>query len=385
MTTKNSCVEILLSEALIISQKAQTRKSEAITRGEAFNVFSLCGVDHYELVHSRIVAGLLDPSGSHGQGNMFLEPFLRMVVDDKICSRIINGNPEVVTEYVTPEDGRIDIIIQDRSKSFAVIIENKIYAADQDAQLKRYAHFASNQYKEGEFKILYLTLDGSEASEQSAEGVDYSRISYSYEIRNWLSQCISLSATKPLIRETLVQYKNHIDKLTGCDMENKSEKEIVAAMMRAPAAAGIIISAKSAWEREIVESKLFEPLRSFAEERCLTFEISPEFFSKKAWASKISFIITDGLKIQIENNASNWRSFYCGVIDTRQDKRPMSTLPSLSGYNESWRYGWKFLEMHPDWTVNDLAIIAEDDGEFVRYICTLVDQLMRELKDKNII
>ena len=40
--------------------------------GARFNVFGLCGVDHYENTHSNIIAEFLNPKGSHSLGTALL-------------------------------------------------------------------------------------------------------------------------------------------------------------------------------------------------------------------------------------------------------------------------------------------------------------------------
>ena len=122
-------------------------------------------------------------------------------------------------------------ILITNAKGQAVIIENKIYAGDQWEQLKRYNTFASRQYHAGNYAILYLTLWGNEASEQSGEGVDYTRISYRDTILKWLERCIPISAQKPLIRETMIQYANHIKELTNQTMDAKNKDELIKLMI----------------------------------------------------------------------------------------------------------------------------------------------------------
>ena len=59
--------------------------------------------------------------------------------------------------------GRIDIILEDGEH--AIIIENKIYATDQHHQLLRYNNYGKQRFPKG-FKLIYLTLDGHEASKR---------------------------------------------------------------------------------------------------------------------------------------------------------------------------------------------------------------------------
>ena len=193
--------------------------------GGRFNLFKLLGVNHYENTHSSILAELLNPRGSHGLKSKFLHAFINGDNLQGFASNFDFQNSTVQTEAST-RYGRIDILIEDK-KGHAIIIENKIYAADQFNQLKRYDEFAIKQYGKLNYKIFYLTLDGSEASKQSSGDIDYIPISYSDYIILWLEQCLYLSSRFPLVRETISQYINHLKKLTNQDMDTKNKEDII--------------------------------------------------------------------------------------------------------------------------------------------------------------
>ena len=210
----------LLQQVATITQK----NNELLdATGGRFNMFRICGVNHYENTHSAIIAELLNPNGSHSLKSAFLEAFLDLISKDFIPTSFNPSSATVYTEYTT-DNGRIDILIEDNQKN-ALIIENKIYATDQYEQLKRYNQYAQNKYKA--HNIYYLTLFGEKASHQSGEGVNYLPISYSDTIIKWLDQCIALSARLPIVRETLIQYSNHLKTLTNQDMNTKNQEEIV--------------------------------------------------------------------------------------------------------------------------------------------------------------
>ena len=65
----NSELAALLAKVYVIAKKNDDFQRRT---GSAFNVFNICGIDHYETKHSAILAALLDPSGAHGLGPEFL-------------------------------------------------------------------------------------------------------------------------------------------------------------------------------------------------------------------------------------------------------------------------------------------------------------------------
>ena len=210
----------LLRQVATITQK----NSEILNAtGGRFNMFRICGVNHYENTHSAIIAELLNPKGTHSLKSELLKAFLSLIDKDFVPTDFNPSDATVYTEYTT-DKGRIDILIKDTNKN-ALIIENKIYAADQYEQLKRYEQFAKKEFEV--YQIYYLTLLGNEATPQSGEGVNYLTISYADTIIRWLDKCIALAARLPLVRETLIQYSNHLKILTNQDMNAKNQEEIV--------------------------------------------------------------------------------------------------------------------------------------------------------------
>jgi len=229
-------IQGLLNQVATINKK-NTEILDAT--GGRFNIFRICGVNHYENTHSSILAEFLNPQGSHSLKNQFLDAFLETIGKDFTLKDFDTANATVHTEYVT-NNGRIDILIKDHNKN-AIIIENKIYACDQPKQLIRYNVYAEGEFKDKnkdkeennkKYQIYYLTLFGSEASEQSAGDVIYHTISYAETIIQWLDKCIALAVRLPLVRETLIQYSNHIKQLTNQDMSKKNEEEITSLLAK---------------------------------------------------------------------------------------------------------------------------------------------------------
>lgn len=215
----------------LLNQVATINKKNAEildATGGRFNIFRICGVNHYENTHSSILAELLNPQGSHSLKNQFLDAFLETIGKDFALKDFDTTNATVHTEHIT-DNGRIDILIKDHKKN-AIIIENKIYACDQHEQLIRYDSSAKEYFKH--YQIYYLTLFGSEASEQSAGDVIYHTISYAETIIQWLDKCIALAVRLPLVRETLIQYSNHIKQLTNQDMSKKNQEEITSLLAK---------------------------------------------------------------------------------------------------------------------------------------------------------
>jgi len=301
----------LLQQIATITQK----NSEILNAtGGRFNMFRICGVNHYENTHSAIIAELLNPKGTHSLKSELLEAFLSLIDKDFVPTDFNPSNATIYTEYTTADKGRIDILIKDANKN-ALIIENKIYAADQYEQLKRYDQFAKKEFKA--YQIYYLTLWGSEASLQSGEGVNYLTISYADTIIRWLDKCIALAARLPLVRETLIQYSNHLKILTNQDMNAKNQEEIVKTLAdfgNLEAVQNVFLNYPKVFD--YLAKQYFNPkMEEFAHQKGLMYHY--ERTDEKNHGSYISFYITKeqwkekiGIDFDFEEG-----SYYYGVYN----------------------------------------------------------------------
>ena len=217
--------------------------------GEKFNIFGVLNLTSNEVrTHSAFIGELLNIRGSHGLKDIPLKLFIRILEEKFIPNEVdeseniidsdkfkfdtetaittVEKNIKNLNEEKT-EGGRIDIIIEDKSRKNALIIENKIYAGEQENQLIRYYNYSKENFRK-EAPILYLTLDGSFPT--SGKGLNekehYFNISYKEEIINWLELCIKEASDKPMLREVIKQYIYLIKKLTGQTINKKMSDEI---------------------------------------------------------------------------------------------------------------------------------------------------------------
>lgn len=126
------------------------------------------------------------------------------------------------------EGGRADIFLSYTNLS-AIVIENKIYATDQECQLVRYDNYLAKNFTKNDSLLIYLTLEGTRASKYSTpHEVECTSISYKQHILKWLERCVMLAFDKPLVRETIMQYRNTIKTL--CNMVTPNRRLIDIAL-----------------------------------------------------------------------------------------------------------------------------------------------------------
>jgi len=115
-----------------------------------YNILSITHKNSDELMHSKMLASLLDINGLHYQEDLFLKKFLKIVNIEDFNTK----NAIVKTEKSgnNIEEGRIDIYITDGNKH--IVIENKINAEDQKEQLKRYVNIIKSRNEEIEYENI---------------------------------------------------------------------------------------------------------------------------------------------------------------------------------------------------------------------------------------
>ena len=291
----------ILNQVRIVSRKIKEQRKEKFERGENYNIFNDLGFMSDEVhLHSMFLANLLNPKGSHGQREKFLEAFLKMlqksfpaISADNLELDITNASVEVekyIGRQTDSEGGRIDIYLTDGKHS--IIIENKIYAVDQYHQMLRYWNYGMSQKgddTEKSFVLIYLTLDGCSPSKESlGEGLkenDIVCLSYKSDIRGWLDRCVELASRTPLVRETINQYISTIDILTNNVMEDNKELLDILCKEENLDAIYDIANNKNIVVNRFINEVFIPKLRDLAESKGLTMgDNCTENWMEESWA-----------------------------------------------------------------------------------------------------
>ena len=351
-------IQQFFQEVASICALEQAQQEERNRKGENYNLFSILSIERYELKHSALIANLLDPEGSHGCGDAFLRAFFEIALKGTAYP-FESSSPDSCTEHYTgpiagDTGGRIDILV--KSSHYGLIIENKIYAGDQDKQLIRYDNYGKEIFGADGYLLVYLTLYGYDASKEntatkSAEEVGYLRLSYAEDILRWLEQCARLAYDKPLVRESLNQYIRTIKQLTYQDMNQENIEKIIDLAVDHPEVVATLSSNRDAIAQGIREKYIFDKLKEYADQKGWLFD-STEIANpkgdnkirlrKEGWDGSI-IIAADS-----EDKKSNygwWMNLWIG-IDTKVTGA--KKLACLEKQSPEYPMGWEYLTT-PNW------------------------------------
>jgi len=138
--------------------------SEVDSYSSKFDLFKMMGVRSKELVHSNIIACLLNPSYPHGLNYSFLNAFTKGVVGLKLMngeaiplSRLISATDDDIRVFRELEN--IDLIIEYSGSQLVLAIENKVWATEQKNQIARYQATLQARYPNYITALIFLTPD----------------------------------------------------------------------------------------------------------------------------------------------------------------------------------------------------------------------------------
>lgn len=387
-------IHSFFQKANAIIKEYNCHREEQFMNGELFNVFNITRLSANECqLHSALIAELLNPKGSHGCGSQFLEKFLQIL---KLDDFGFNSDKIRIRTEKPVRDGRIDIEISDKSQ--AIIIEVKIYADDMDCQLSRYYNYAKREYGKN-FKLLYLTLMGNQASEKSLgnknSGIthnDYICLSFADDILEWIDRCITIAENKSLVKNILASYKQTLMELTGQDMDIKFRNRLLQLMTDEENAESVaeMMNLSEKWFSTVVETYIFMPIKKYAESKGLLFKYKDEhneesgcFIYKPNWNYYCIFIGT--LK-------RTWRDIHIGITwynepKKRENRIFMKHCSSMNCFSDTpvkdYPFGSSNLkDEYSVWNYNTVPEML--NGNLVKYLIEYIEQILQELEDKNI-
>lgn len=152
--------------------------------------FEVYGIESNELVHSRVLGALLSSDGPLGFGATLvprLAASLRIAdsgfpLDATWLARLAEARFRVRLEHScripdgsTSDLGRMDILLEDESRKIALVVENKIWAGEQEQQIARYQEWLAVERAGWLTLVVYLTPGGGAPSQWAKERTDLPR------------------------------------------------------------------------------------------------------------------------------------------------------------------------------------------------------------------
>ncbi|MGL4800658.1 MAG: PD-(D/E)XK nuclease family protein [Cetobacterium sp.] len=206
---------------LFLKGKENLSRKKLLEKDGFLNIFEVLSLESKEVIHSKFIYELLDSNGKNSLNKIFLKLFFENVLKNE--SFRDEGFYNIYREY-TIENGRLDFYIKDIINNYGIGIEMKIYADDQNKQLKKYNDFLKNEHGDN-YSLYYLTIEGLDASEYSTLGTSYKKISFKNHISIWIKKCLEKSTDNFKLNEILKQYLYIINKISN-NLEDEEKMEL---------------------------------------------------------------------------------------------------------------------------------------------------------------
>lgn len=170
----NQIVDSLISINQVIENFRLQREKTELYDSNRFNPFQFMRTDEMGL--SKILAFLLDPKEAHGQGDLFLNSFLKFINKHQFLAY---QRVNISLEKPTNRNRRHDIFIEgllDNKRAWAISIENKLQGAvDQKGQVNDYVEDLENCKSESYF-LIYLPIFNKNPSEESISEEQWTKL-----------------------------------------------------------------------------------------------------------------------------------------------------------------------------------------------------------------
>jgi len=207
-----------------IKQILEKLKNVELENLMPFNMLHIAYQDVHgkEVLHSKLLAGLLNPKENHNLGEIPLKEFLKKI--DVSYETLSNVNVEVEKNV---NGRRIDIFISwkdENNKKRAVIIENKLHdAPNQDEQLNDYYKGTKDDYEIA--KIVYLPFNKFSKSFQDTDTCEeVKKLCVDFDAKDIVKWLDTIDNENSFI---LKQYKEFFECLTETKFTEMKAQEII--------------------------------------------------------------------------------------------------------------------------------------------------------------
>jgi len=208
--------EFLAAISVHIAQAEEQQRELDRKEATRFNVFDLIEPEENKL--SDVLKLLLDPRGSHGQGDLFLRLLLQQLgfSPDHLRTASARAHREAPAQVVSNQRRYIDVLVE---SGVLLAIENKVDAPDQPKQVKDYLGYLARRATSArqQYSLIYLTPDCHTPDSLDALELQAARQerrlhcwSYQRELRAWLDLCRD-NCEAPKIRHFLSDFISYIE------------------------------------------------------------------------------------------------------------------------------------------------------------------------------
>ena len=373
-----------LFDAVIDARRsvARSERREARDHSPKANIFDLLGTD--ELSLSLTFAWLLDPRGTHGQGDAFLRSFVQRFLPSGFADGLASDRVLVRTEVVTLDGrGSIDMLVEWPGQA-AVAIENKPRAAFQERQLPRYvedvARRAPARHRlvalmgwEGdaaEYCDAHFAATGDGALRDRCEAADFRAV------LDWIADARA-HARSTRMTDILAQFEEHLERFYVHGGEQMTDDLIVEYALTSPErlqAAAALLASAGRIKRRVAADARDRALRELAR-----YRPDEQGFADGVKSGWMSFDVgADRTRLYLWFDKGDFRDLSFGLRDASRenDEREVRrtdlslVLENRFGSSQYGRNGWSYWRLPRGGPTPFSCSDPEDTAEFLPWLAS---------------
>lgn len=381
-----------------------------------------------ENAHSRILCKLLLYQSKEGIYEM-LESLIAYIAEKNTNFNRI----QIKTPIITQEHDRIDLWVQDKVGGYAIIIENKVYDAnDQDAQLARYIQKTRDDgFMDENIYVVYMSsinehspteqtwIDEKGNSLKEMFSNRYAHISFKEDILSWLKKSVlpNIRIKEDYMYTAISQYidylEGHFDKreinkdmnmelnnyleqnLGFAQITNDSEKltKLSEKEQEIEKLLDYVRSKKDEIQKGLITKQWNEPKTKSAFEDIIKnvaseLQLEEQFMSKEDSSFWIKLSQEDWvLSIVFQKYADHRFFIYIGIpseeyVDNKYIELGINLFKE-STYSRNHPYGWEWVEEYD----SQFEALLKDinNGNFKKNLQQKTKDVLKQIKEKSII
>jgi len=405
-TTRSRCAEILRDAVAVQKSFARARSLYASELSGAFCMFDFIAPNEVRL--SEILAWLLDPQGSHAQGDIFLRLFC---AGQGLTWPMDHAPRAQVTCEHAAEGRRIDILVT--CHDWLLGIENKFGAADQPHQVRDYLSWLQGVRGGRAMHLVYLTPEKSQPTEGSLSAGAYaaatesgllSLAGYGELARTWLPECRK-HCRSPRVTAFIAEFERYIITRIEGNLDMNETAQIaadIAAQGERINAALVIANALPAAEQILMERLATDVRSALLDYGAAGAIVDGDLCDKPHTDLAIRFDAASRYRFMIHADRPRYGKMGFGLygrgIGTGDAARLEPFLRDTYLHVERWE-DWPWwrdmsetdvrLPYPADWRASPVAWNAIIDGTMARRIAKLAllfrDELRAAFPDQNLL
>lgn len=195
-----------------------SRLTEELERRDTprFDPLGTLGLGEVHL--SAILADLLDPRGTHGQGTLFIDRFFELEPFPNWLRNVdwkgTRARTEAPTYLIERTSRRMDVLLRLTDRSY-VAMENKFGAGEQPEQLPDYLEHLKRLAGTRDYLLVFLTPEGVPPGDPGfrttweAEKADQraAELSYRHHVLQWVRRC-----RENVKAESVIGFLHHLER-----------------------------------------------------------------------------------------------------------------------------------------------------------------------------